>query len=110
MFKDLATASNVLLWHGALRGALQAPYVGPYRVLYRDDKTYNIDVQGSAKTVFIDRLKPAYVPHHVDTESTSEPALPSGVTTRSGRRARFPDYLGMQWSQRDGGGVVDAIG
>jgi len=67
IFKDLATTSHVFLWHGALRGALQAPYVGPYRVLHRGDKTYTIEVQGAAKTVSIDRLKPAYV-LHVDTE------------------------------------------
>jgi hypothetical protein len=62
-------------------------------------KTYTIDVQGSMKTVSFDRLKPLYV-LHVDTESASPPALPSGVTTRSGRRVRFPDYLGVQRSQR----------
>ena len=44
IFKDLATASHVFLRHGALWGALQAPYVGPYRVLHRGDKTYH---QGS---------------------------------------------------------------
>ena len=71
-------------------------------------KTYTIDVQGSTKTVSIDRLKPAYV-LHVDTESASPPAFPSGVTTRSGRLVRFPEYLEVQRSQR-WGGVVDATG
>jgi len=83
IFKDLATTSHVFLRHGALRGALQAPYVGPYRVLHRGDKTYTIKVQGTAKTVSIDRLKLAYI-LHVDTESASPPAIPSGLTTRSG--------------------------
>ena len=108
IFKALATASHVFLRHGALRGALQAPYVGPYEVLHRSDKTYTIDIQGSAKTVSIDRLKPAYV-LHVDTEITSPPARPPGVTMRSGRRVSFPDFLGVQRSQR-GGGVADATG
>jgi hypothetical protein len=76
-----------------------APYVGPYRVLHRGDKTYTIEVQGAAKTVSIDRLKPAYV-LHVDTESASPPAILSGLKTRSGLRVSFPDYLGVQRSQR----------
>jgi len=108
IFKDLATASHVFLRHGALRGALQAPYVGPYRVIHRNGKTYTIEVQGTAKTVSIDRLKPAYVLHD-DTASASPPAIPSSLTTRSGRRVHFPDYLGVQRSQR-GGGVVNATG
>jgi len=102
MFKGLATASHVFLWHGALRGALQAPYVGPYRVFHRGDKTCSIEVQSAAKTVSIDRLKPAYV-LHVNTESILPPAIPSSIMTRSGRRVGFSDYLGVQRSQR---GVV----
>jgi len=54
IFEDLATTSQVFLRHGALRGDLQAPYVGPYRVLRRGEKKYTIDVQGSEKTVSID--------------------------------------------------------
>jgi len=99
IFKDLATASHVFLRHGALQGALQAPYVGPYRVLHRGDKTYTIEVQGAAKTVSIDRLKLAFV-LHVDTESASPPDILSGLTTRSGRRVCFLDYLWVQRSQR----------
>ena len=56
IFKDLATASQVFLRHGAVREALQAPYVGPYRVLHRGDKTYTIDIQSSAKTVWQKRI------------------------------------------------------
>jgi hypothetical protein len=95
IFKDLATASHVFLRHGAPRGALQAPYVCPYQVLHRGDKTYTTDVQGSVKTVSIDCLKPAYVLHD-STESASPPAVPSSITTRSGRRVCCPDYLGVQ--------------
>jgi hypothetical protein len=103
IFKDLATASHVFLRHGALRepskprmsartgsstGAIR-PIPSRFRVL--------------AKTVSIDRLKPGYV-LHVNTESASPPAIPSSITTRSGRRVRFPDCLGVQQSQRQGGG------
>ena len=48
-FQDLATASHVFLWHGALQGALQVLYVNPYRVLHRGNKTYTTEVQGAAR-------------------------------------------------------------
>ena len=98
IFKDLATASHVFLWHGAL----QAPYVGPYQVIHRGDKTYIIEDQGAAKTVSIHCLKPAYI-LHVDIESPSPPAIPSGLMTRSGRQVLFPDYPGIQQSLRGRG-------
>jgi len=108
IFKDLATASHIFLRHGASRGAFQAPYFGPYRVLPRGDKTNTIDLQDSANTVSTDRLKPAYV-FHVHTESASPPGVPSSFKTRPGRQARFPDYLGVQRSQQ-GGDVLGATG
>jgi len=83
IFKDLATASHVFLRHGVLRGALQAPYVCPYRFLQMSDKPYTTEFRGAATRVSIDRLKPAYV-LHVDTESASPPAITSSLTTRSG--------------------------
>jgi len=94
IFKDLATASHVFLRHGAPRRALQAPYVGLYRVLHRGDKTYTTGVQGSEKTVSIERLKRAYVLHvdrirftagrsfqyHDSLRATGRPsALPGGA-------------------------------
>jgi hypothetical protein len=97
IFKDLGTASHIFLRHGALRGALQTQYFGPYRVLHRINKTYTIEVQGAAKTVSIDRLKPAYVLHD-DTPSASPLAIPNSLTARSGRWVSFPDYLGVQRS------------
>ena len=42
------------LRHGALRGALHAPYVGPYEVLDRSVKTYTIDIQGSSTSAAIE--------------------------------------------------------
>ena len=102
IFKDLATVSLVFVRYGALRGALQAPYVGLYTVLHRGDKTYSIEVRGTAKTVSIDRLKLAYV-LHVNTESSSPPVIPSSITTRSRRRVHMPDYLGVQRSELGGG-------
>jgi len=104
IFKDLATTSHVFLQHDAF----EASYVGPYRVFHRGDKTYSIEVQGAAKRVSIDRLKPAYI-LHVNTESALPLSIPSSITTRSRQRVRFPDYLGGAVVSA-GGGVVDATG
>ena len=90
VFKDLATSSHVFLRQGALREAPQAPYDGPYRVIYSGDKTYTIEVHGTATKVSTDRLKSAY-DLHVNTETTSPPAIPSSITARSERRVGFPD-------------------
>ena len=54
-------------------------------------------LQSAARTVSIDRLKPAYV-LHVDTESASPLAIPSRLMTRLGWQVCFPDCLGMQRS------------
>jgi hypothetical protein len=86
IFKDLDNASNVFLWK-VPTGSPLSPYVGPYKVLHRGDKTYSTEVHGAATS-----LKPAYV-LHVNTEPASPSAIPSSITTRSGRRVGFPDYL-----------------
>jgi hypothetical protein len=98
--KALATASAVISERGCASG--QRVYLsmavrqyrkpeetgsGPYKVLHRNEKTYSIEVHGAVTTVSIDRLKPAYI-LHVDN-SASPPAIPSIVTTRSGRRVSF---------------------
>ena len=110
IFKDQVTASHVFLRHGALRGALQAPYVGPYRVLQRGDKTYTTEVQDVAKTVFVDRLKPAY-DLHVNPDSASTPGIHSASRLALDGGIAFPITWGCSGlSVRGGGGVVDATG
>ena len=41
-------------------GTLQAPYDGPYKVLARKDKTFDLEIKGTKLTVSLDRLKPAF--------------------------------------------------
>ena len=43
------------------------PYKGPYRVLRRADKYFELDLDGCHDTVSLDRLKPAFI--HVDSSS-----------------------------------------
>lgn len=118
--RDLSTATLVFLRQGPIRRSLQAPYAGPYKVVRRGSKTFDIKVQDKILTVTVDRLKPAYVadnepmpnaaPTHntvptYNATSTPSPTpalapvpLPNETPTElvkktsSGRTVRFPDY------------------
>lgn len=57
---SLASASHVFVRNDAVRKPLQPPYDGPFSVLRRSDKYYEIDQRGRQVVVSIDRLKPAY--------------------------------------------------
>lgn len=92
---DLKTSTHVFLRKDALRGALEAPYTGPHRVLERTAKTVTLELPRGPVTVSIDRVKPAYKlveqPHDTPPEqaTTNNPVR----TTRSGRVVKFPQYF-----------------
>lgn len=104
IYKDLATTSHVFLRDDTLRGSLQPAYTGPHAVLKRGDKVFKLMIKGKTVTVTIDRLKPAYIldngegnklpvkstPEH---EQAENPTKSHTVTTRSGRRVKFPTRL-----------------
>lgn len=83
---SLKTASHVFLRQDAVRKALEPPYTGPYRVLKRNDKTVTIANGTKSIVVSLDRVKSAYI---FQDDTPSEDHI---VTTRSGRRVRFPKY------------------
>ncbi|XP_050665912.1 uncharacterized protein LOC126966079 [Leptidea sinapis] len=100
--KDLQHSTHVFLRQGPVKRPLQAPYTGPYKVLRRGSKSFDIEVQGKTSTVTIDRLKPAYIADDnlsgKDTQTQTVPTQKETTeeehirTTRSGRRVKFPDY------------------
>lgn len=104
--KDLSHSSHVFLRDDTVRGALQAPYTGPYQVLERGDKTFKVLIKDKQVTVSVDRIKPAYLladqnvtPVAPDLTFIPPPVPPPGNTrqdsekkTRSGRVVHFPDY------------------
>ncbi|CAK9811170.1 Transposon Tf2-6 polyprotein [Anthophora plagiata] len=112
---DLKTATHVFVRVDGVKGSLQNPYEGPYRILKKENKTYVIQFKGKDTTISIDRLKPAYIlDNRLDTETDQTPrtAQPDTDTqvprpgtekeitcrqqqnrTRSGRTVRFPDRL-----------------
>lgn len=113
IFKNLATASHILLRDDTCRGSLTPAYSGPHEVLERSDKTFKILVRGNPVTVSVDRIKPAYILQNKDTTqthdtpdtntrtqtpSTNHDAVPEPrrddiQRTRSGRVVRFPKHL-----------------
>ena len=60
--KNLQSADQVYLRHDARKGPLVRPYDGPFPVLTRADKHFDISKDGKAVRVSLDRLKPACSP------------------------------------------------
>lgn len=113
--KDLKTSQHVFIRKDALRGALEPPYTGPYRVLSRTDKTITVDLNRGPVEVSIDRVKPAYImsePEVIDDDDTTKPTAKNHddqrpmKTTRSGRTVRFPNYFSSGLRNSEGGGVA----
>lgn len=96
----LKECTHVFVRNDMIRKPLQPPYDGPFEILRRGDKTFDVLVRGQKCTISLDRLKPAFVEHtpdlHIDIPKEKSVAdTPSVVPkqiTRSGRRVRFPDY------------------
>ncbi|KAJ8911439.1 hypothetical protein NQ315_005752 [Exocentrus adspersus] len=59
--KDLYSSPYVFLRNDAGKKGLELPYDGPYKVLDRDAKTFDIQIGNKNVKVSIDRLKPAFI-------------------------------------------------
>ncbi|XP_048484032.1 uncharacterized protein LOC125490058 [Plutella xylostella] len=92
VFKDLSTTRHVFVRDDTVRGALQPAFTGPYEVIERGDKVFKLNVKGKTTTVSIDRLKPAYMMTETNNTPNVENDNRPSITTRSGRKVRFPDY------------------
>ncbi|XP_068630628.1 uncharacterized protein [Battus philenor] len=115
--RDLNTTSHVFLRQDHVRGALEPPYAGPFKVLERHPKFFTIELRGKPSTVSVDRLKPAYLAREVQVPNQVIPLIPKSTNltttntstatatsttstattsdgdkrTRSGRRVRLPN-------------------
>ena len=94
----LSTATHVFIRQDAICKPLQPPYDGPFPVVKRTDNHFTTDINGRQDTIFVDRLKPAYL----DTDHPppiQQTALPTTIqTTRSRRHVHFPQYLASYMS------------
>ncbi|GFY79624.1 hypothetical protein TNIN_314801 [Trichonephila inaurata madagascariensis] len=59
VFKDLETCTYAILRDDSIRGVLQPPYSGPYRILQRIGKVSVLRFGTKEVRVSIDRIKPA---------------------------------------------------
>lgn len=57
----LTEASHVFEKHDAIRKPLQMPYDGPFKVIRRAEKFFEMDMKGKTTIISIDRLKPAFL-------------------------------------------------
>ena len=77
----LQSSTHVFLRVDAVRRPLVPPFLGPFPVLARTDKTYDILQNGKTVTVSIDRLKPATLTSPVQSSSSSP--VPSATSPSS---------------------------
>lgn len=93
--KDLRTTDFIFLRKDALRSSLEAPYIGPLRVLNRTDKTMTVEFPRGPVTVSVDRVKPAYIFEESILPSSTAPDVSSDTnkTTRSGRVVKKTNFF-----------------
>jgi cleavage and polyadenylation specificity factor subunit 1 len=89
--RDLLTAPNVFVRNDTVRAPLVPPYKGPYIVVQRRPKSFQLEINGKLDWVAIDRLKAA----HLEAETpASAPTATTVQRTRRGRPVRPPQRLG----------------
>ena len=83
--QTLETCTHVFVRRGGVQTSLSAPYLGPYRVISRNDVNFRIAIPGRAnETVAISRIKPAVA--EADDVDEAAPVSPP----RPGRPPRPP--------------------
>jgi hypothetical protein len=79
--KDLKTCTHVFLRDDSVRSPLKTPYDGPYQVLNRNDKTFELQIQNRKVRVSIDRIKVAFIPneYQCSTNPIVKPSSPDNI-------------------------------
>ena len=90
--KDLNTCTHVWIRRDSYTKPLQPKYSGPFSVLQRNIKTFQVQVHNKKETISIDRLKPAFfVNNDVENNESHTNFVKKTSTTRSGRVVKLPD-------------------
>ena len=83
--KALETAQYVYIRRSETKRSLQTPYTGPYTVIARADKWFDVQVGTRTERISIDRLKVAHVaPGDVEVAQPPLRGRPPGSTTVNG--------------------------
>lgn len=80
VYKDLATCTHVFIRNDTVRAPLTPPYDGPYEVLKRYEKYFNIQLPLRTAIVSLDRLKPAYIIQEPTDVTSSAPNISAAPT------------------------------
>lgn len=98
--RELAHCTHVFLRDDTVRPPLKRPYDGPYEIINRNNKNFDIKIKGKIVKVSIDRVKAAFLP---DQEHVKKANHKQGIQnqqnnpqtplkkTKSGRTVRFPE-------------------
>ena len=92
----LDDCTHVYVRVDSVRQPLATPYDGPFRVIRRADRVFELDINGSPRTVSIDRLKPAHL-DNIDDQALASVTAPDwpgndispSSPTRSSRHIHF---------------------
>ncbi|GFQ94628.1 pol polyprotein [Trichonephila clavata] len=96
----LKDCSHVFIRNDTVGKPLRAPYDGPFKILHRTDKTFDVDINGRKSTISIDRVKPAFLesgsvqpPVVTETVRSDKPCIPVARETKTtyGRTVRFTE-------------------
>ena len=102
--EELQTATHVLVRRGGVNPSLNTPFIGPYRILSRQDNSYRIAMPGGRpENISISRLKPAVMPTDEDELDLTPSPPPS--PPRPGRRPRRPNNPPPPSTRRTRSGV-----
>lgn len=63
---SLKNCSHVFLRDDSVKTGLKSPYFGPFKVIKRSDKFFEIEIKNKISNVSIDRLKPAFLENNID--------------------------------------------
>lgn len=85
---DLDKCTHVYVRNDCVSKPLTATYNGPYRVIDRNGKYFNVQLENRSSNISIDRLKPAYTLNtkHEDQEASTS----YSYVTRTGRTSKPP--------------------
>lgn len=63
ILKDMSECTHVYVRVDKVKASLEAPYTGPYKVIKKHAKYFDVEIKGKPQRITIDRLKPAFVLH-----------------------------------------------
>ena len=86
--EDLDSCSHVFVRRGGVQSTLSSPYIGPYRVVSRNNVNFKVAIPGrQTETVSISRVKPAILDADADEDPpAADPPLPGRPPRRPRRQ------------------------